>query len=159
MIRDREKIEINNTQFRFMPGRGTTDPMFILRQKQEKALEGSENLHMAFVDLEKAYNRISREIVFWCLREKGVSEKMVRAIATLYKTCITKVVCAAEEAEYFDIQIGLHQGSALSTFLFAAVVDTVANNVKRGLLEEAVYADDLVITVKSQEEVQQRLHD
>ena len=58
----REKIEIDNMQFGFMPGRGTTDPIFILGQRQEKALEGNDNLYMASMDLEKAYDRIPRRL-------------------------------------------------------------------------------------------------
>ena len=44
--------------------------MFILRQRQEKALKRNEDLYMAFMDLEKAYDRIPTEVVFWCLRER-----------------------------------------------------------------------------------------
>ena len=76
-------------------------------------------------------------------KANGCLEKMVRVITSLYKRCRTKVVCAAGESEYLNIQVGLHQGSALSPFSFAIVVDTVANSVKRGQPEELLYADDL----------------
>ena len=41
--RIRERVHIHSNQFGFMPGRGTIDPIFILRQVQEKILGGIEN--------------------------------------------------------------------------------------------------------------------
>jgi len=44
-----------------MKGRGTTDAIFILRQMQEKVLEGNNKRYWTFVDLEKAFDRLPRE--------------------------------------------------------------------------------------------------
>ena len=57
---------IDNMQFGFMPGKGTTDAIFIMRQVQEK-LQAKKKLYYAFVDLEKAYDRVTREVVRWAL--------------------------------------------------------------------------------------------
>ena len=72
-------------QFVFMPGKWTTDATFILRKAQEKALEGNRELFIAFVDLEKAYDRVPREVIHWYLRKRGVSENLVRVIKGLYQ--------------------------------------------------------------------------
>jgi len=58
--RIRETVHIHSNQFGFMPGRGTTDPIFILRQVQEKILEGNRKRYWTFVDLEKAFDRVPR---------------------------------------------------------------------------------------------------
>ena len=50
----RERISIDDMQFGFMPGRGTTDAIFIRRQLQEKHLAKNKKLYFAFVDLEKS---------------------------------------------------------------------------------------------------------
>ena len=57
----RERISIDDMQFGFMPGRGTIDVIFILRQLQEKHLAKNKKLYFAFVDLEKASNRVPRK--------------------------------------------------------------------------------------------------
>ena len=59
----RSKVSIDSMQFGFMPGRGTTDAIFILRQLHEKYLGKKKNLYFAFVDLEKAFDRVPRTVM------------------------------------------------------------------------------------------------
>ena len=56
----REMVDINDMQFGFMPGRGTIDTIFILRQMQERNIEKDRTLYLCFVDLEKAFDRVPR---------------------------------------------------------------------------------------------------
>ena len=65
----RERISIDDMQFGFMPGRGTTDAIFILRQLQEKHLAKNKKLYFAFVDLEKAFDRVPRKVIWWAMRK------------------------------------------------------------------------------------------
>ena len=63
----REKVFIDDMQFGFMPGLGTTDAIFILRQLQEEHLPKNRKLCFAFIDLEKAFNRIPRVVIWWTI--------------------------------------------------------------------------------------------
>ena len=47
----RQLVSIDDSQFGFVPGRGTTDAIFVVRQPQEKYLAANKRLYMAFVDL------------------------------------------------------------------------------------------------------------
>ena len=67
------------------------DAIFILRQVQEKILEKRGKVFVAFLDLEKAYDRVPREVVYWCLQRKGVPEGLVRLVQVTYKNVSTRV--------------------------------------------------------------------
>ena len=66
----RQLVSIDNSQFGFIPGRCTTDAIFVVRQLQEKYLAANKRLNMAFIDLEKAFDRVPGYLVgadkTWC---------------------------------------------------------------------------------------------
>ena len=66
----KEAVVLDDIQFRFMPGKGTTGKTCILRQAQEKSLESNRELYIAIVHLKLTYYRVLREVVHWCLRRE-----------------------------------------------------------------------------------------
>jgi hypothetical protein len=58
----RKIVKIDDMQFGFMAGKGTTNAIFIVRQLQEKYLSKKKDLWMAFVNLEKAFDRVPRQV-------------------------------------------------------------------------------------------------
>src|ERR671910_1222197 len=89
--RVRRKVNLDEMQFGFRPGRGTTDAIFIVRQLQERYLSKSKELWMAFVDLENAFDRVLREVLWWSLRQSKVEEWIVRVIMSIYENVTTAV--------------------------------------------------------------------
>ena len=63
-----------------MPGKSTTDALFALRLLMEKYREGQKELHCVFVDLDKAYDKVPREEVWYCVRKSGLAENYVRIV-------------------------------------------------------------------------------
>ena len=57
----------------------------------------------------------------------------------------------------FEIEVGLHQGSGLSPFLFTMVLDTISEECRNGLPWELLFADDLAIVADSEEDLQRRM--
>ena len=131
MLRDR--VKISKQQYGFMPEKGTTDAKFALKMLMKKYREGQRELHCVFADLEKAYNRVSREELWYCMRKLGTAEKYVLLIQDMYEGSETVVRCAVETTESFKVKVGLHQGSALSLFLFAVIMDRITDEIRREL--------------------------
>ena len=84
---------------------------------------------MCFIDLEKAYDRILIDEVWRCLRE-DVPEKYVRIIKETYIDVTTRVKSTLGVADSLGVQAGLHQGTALSSFLFNIVFDVLIEAVR-----------------------------
>ena len=59
------------------------------------------------------------------LRKKGIPEVLFRSVMSLYEGENTSVRVDSGLSEEFDVKVGMHQGSVLSPFLFAVVVDVV----------------------------------
>ena len=127
----RYRVEISKQQYGFMLGKETTNAMFALRMLMKTYREGQRELHCVFVDLEKAYDRVPQEELWYCMRKSGIVEKYVQLVQDMYEGSETVVRCAVGTTESFKAKVELHQGSALSLFLFAVIMDRLTNDVRR----------------------------
>ena len=125
--RIRKEVTFAEQQFGFMLGRSTTDAIFCLRMLLEKWTEGKKVLHCAFIDLKKAYGRVPRKELWKCLWLAETLKCYISIIKDMYDRATTTVKSAAELTEEFKVGVGLHQGSALSPFLFAIIMDKLTN--------------------------------
>ena len=154
----KQTVEIDKMQFGFTPGTGTTHAIFIARQLQKRYSGKHRKLWWAFVDLEKAFDRVSRKVVEWTMRKLGVEEWLVRAVMAMYKHARTRIRSYdGSVSEWFGVNVGVHQGSVLSPLLFIIVMKAVTHNVREGLPWEMLYADDLVLVGKCEEELKEKL--
>ena len=96
-------MSISEEQFGFVNGKSTTDAIFGLRQLQERYREGQQGLHCVFIDMEKAYDRVPREELYLCMRDKGVPEKYITLVKDMCHQCETVVRCAAGTNEPFSV--------------------------------------------------------
>ena len=153
----RSDLTFSEQQYGFMPGKSTTDALFALRVLMEKYREGQKELHCVFVDLEKAYDKVPREEVWYCMRKSGLAEKYVRTVQDMYDDCITAVRCALGVTEGFEVKVGLRQGSALSPCLFAMVMDRMTDHIREEAPWTMMFADDIMICSESKEQVEEKL--
>ena len=154
--RIRGLVTIDDMQFGFMPGKGTTHALFILRRMQKEFCGREKKLCMCFVDLEKAFDRVLRKVMEWALRKKGLAEVLVQAVMSLYEGSRMKVRVGSGTSEEFGVRVGVHRGSVLSPLIFTIVVDVVTEHAREGLWNEILYADDPVLMSKSMDDLRER---
>ncbi|KAK3524718.1 hypothetical protein QTP86_001217 [Hemibagrus guttatus] len=124
----RKLVEICEQQYGFMPRKSTTDAIFALRILMEKYRDGQRELHCVFVDLEKAYDRVPREELWYCMRKSGVAEKYVRVVQDMYERSRT-----------------------------VGVMDQLSEEVRQESPWTMMFADDIVICSESREQVEENL--
>src|SRR5207245_4481876 len=112
---------------------------------QEKFLEKKKELWMAFIDLEKAFDRIPREVVWWALRKRGVDEWLINVVKSMYEGATTAVNFKEGESAESEVKVGVHQGSVLSPLLFIIVMGTLTAEFREGMTWGGLYAVDLVL--------------
>ena len=106
-----------------MPGKGTVNAIFLVRRMQEEYQKKDKKLYMCSIDMEKAFDRVTRKVMEWAMRKKGLSEVIVRAVTSLYDGAKTRVRVGSEYSEEF--------GKSWCTSRICAVTTIVCNSCGR----------------------------
>ncbi|KAK3572619.1 hypothetical protein QTP86_001120 [Hemibagrus guttatus] len=127
------------------------------RRVKREVSKAKQKAYDELYNLEKAYDRVPREELWYCMRKSGLAEKYVRVVQDMYGRSRTVVRCAVGQTEEFNVEVGLHQRSALSPFLFAIVMDQLSEEVKQKSPCTMMFAEDIVICSESREQVEENL--
>lgn len=147
----RKEISISENHLDFMPGISTAQAIHLLRRLKELHRNRKKDLHTIIVDLKKAYDRVPRKVLWKCLDKKGVSLH----ISMLLKICtmwLWRGLGPSEGTHDFLVDISLNQGSALSPFLFAWVMDELKGNQDE-MSWCMLFVDDIVLIDETRNEV------
>ena len=110
---------------------------------QENFRVNGKKLYFDFVDLEKAFDRVPRELISWAMRKLGVEEWLVLAVMSMYSGAKTVVRTVYGNSKSFEVKVGMHQGLTLSPLLFMIVMEAISREFRVALPWELLYADDL----------------
>ena len=159
-ILKRVEQELGEEEQGFRKGRGTTDGMFALRQLAVKRLEMQGRMAVGFVDLEKAYDTVPREMVTATVRWMGMPEAEARMVEAMYEKTKGRVVVGSGLSEEFPVNIGLRQGSAVNRLLFIMVMELINRKIStKDVLRKMMHADNLAIIAESKQELQEVLEE
>ena len=143
---------VGEYQAGFVPGRSTTDNIFIVRQLCEKYREYNRTAWHVFVDYRQAYDSVHRPSLWTILRHFNLPQKLIRLIKECYVSSRGRVKVGGELTDPFDVESGLRQGCPLSCMLFNIALEWVMRRTPQshdalaltnGLeLDRLAYADD-----------------
>ena len=153
---------LSEEQTGFRRGRGTTDAIFTLRIALEKRWEFNQPVHLAFIDLEKAYDRVPRDVLWQVLPCYGIKGTLLRSVMSLYDNTSGVVRTSFGLSEKFPQTVGVRQGCTLSPYLFLIYMDaimrkcrpTMREGIGRLEVRRLLYADDIVLLEESRETLQ-----
>src|SRR6187551_594919 len=77
----------------------------------------------------------------------------------MYERAETTVRCSVGRTEGFKVRVGLHQGSALSPYLFNLVMDVMVETVKKEAPWSMLFADDIVLCETTRERLEDKLEE
>ena len=129
----------------FRKGFSTIDNLFVLYGIIDTLLINKKRLYCAFLDYEKAFDKIERTLLWQKLTEQKINGKILRVIRNIYlaaKSCV--LTNDFTLTDLFSIHLGVRQGENLSPVLFALFLndlqDFLAKDLKglETILKEAV---------------------
>ena len=106
------------SQCGFRAKRSTIDMVFSIRQLQEKCREQKMPLYVAFIDLTKAFDLVSRKGLFQILPKIGCPPKLLSIIESFHNNMKGTVQFDGNLSDSFDIRSGVKQGCVLAPTLF-----------------------------------------
>ena len=98
------------SQCGFRANRSTVDMIFSLRQLQEKCREQRQSLFIAFIDLTKAFDLVSRDGLFKILPKIGCPPRLLSIIRSFHEDMKGTVVFDGSTSAAFNIRSGVKQG-------------------------------------------------
>ncbi|KAK3520789.1 hypothetical protein QTP70_032366 [Hemibagrus guttatus] len=164
-VRPLVEPQIQEEQCGFRPSRGTLDQLYTLHRVLKGSWEFAQPVHMCFVDLEKAFDRVPRGILWEVLWEYGVHGPLLRAVRSLCNQSRSLVRIASCKSDLFPVHVGPRQGCPLSPVLFIVFMDRISRHSQRleGVrfrdhrISSLIFADDVVLLAPTSLDLQHAL--
>ena len=176
------------SQCGFRAKRSTIDMVFSVRQLQEKYREQGKPLYMAFIDLTKAFDLVSRKGLFKILEKIGCPPTLLSITRSFHEDMKGTIVYEGSNSEEFNIRSGVKQGCVLAPTFFGIFFSVLLKHAFRSsskgiylrtrsdgklfnlarlkaktkvrdiLIRELLFADDAAVTAHTLEDLQHLIY-
>jgi len=149
-----DNLRTSDNQFAYKPNHGTDLAISLLKNATLEYTRRNTQVYACFLDMSKAFDRVSHAILFRKLLERGVPKYIVHLLRVWYRSQRMSVKWGSSTSSSFTVTCGVKQGSILSPYLFNIYMDELSaklNNHKLGcyindqLVNHLIYADDIVL--------------
>ena len=81
----------------------------------------------------------------------------IEAIRDMYDRVSTSIQTPVGITEPFPVKVGLHQGSALSPFIFTVIMEEISKSIWETAHWCMIFADDIVLVAETRREVSDKI--
>ena len=151
----------------FRPGRSCEDHIFSLSNIIKGKVNINTSIYCAFIELEKAFDWVNRDLLLYNLVRYNIDEKFYFAIKSLLCETLSCVELRYDcRTAYFMNQCGVRQGDPLSPTFLGLCINDLARSLKENgptiqvgdvNLNAILYADDMVLIAASEAGLQSSL--
>lgn len=99
----------------------------------EKSREQRKDLHIAFIDFSKAFDTISRKMLWRQLSKLGVLPKFISILQQLHDGMQARVLTEELQSEFFKVNVGVKLGYVLAPVLFGLLLSAITYLFHRDL--------------------------
>ena len=114
-----------------------------VRQLLEKCREKRVPLHIAIIDLTKAFDSVSREGLYIILRKLGCPQKLLNLIRSLHMGMMATVAYENEESKAFPVNNRVKQGCVLAPMLFNIYFSYLIRHASKETMKASISDPDM----------------
>ena len=136
----------DDCQFGFKQGLGCCQAISCVNKIVDFFVCGQSTASICTLDIARAFPSVNHASIFLKLMQRGVPLTFLVLLESWYVNCFTCVKWENLHSDYFQVFIGVMQGSCLAPALFAICMDGVINRCRNlGYGYIIVYADDIIL--------------
>lgn len=166
-LRKRVDDELRENQASFRNERSCSDQIATLRIIIEQSIEWHTPVYVNFIDFEKAFDGVDRELLWKPMAHYGIPPKYINIIKNMYQDMQCRVLHQGCAQETFKMLTGVKQGCLLSPFLSLLCINWIMkqtiHNKKTGIqwsltehLEDLKFADDIALLSHTNQKIQEK---
>ena len=150
----------------FRVGRSCDDHIYSLTSIVRNQIDSNKSVFCAFIDLEKAFDWVDRDLLLYTLLNYNIDGKLYYAIKAMYTKTLSCIKINNFLTNWFEVNTGVKQGDTLSPTLFAIYINDLAMEIKNlslginindTIVSILLYADDMILVGNSEIELQTML--
>ena len=157
-------LPFNVNQTAFQKGKSTLLHIFTLRVLIEVVKKKKLTLYIGSMDIEKAFDHVSRHLMLKRLVKLGIGKSMLFALKQMYRFTVCVLKFQNDLSQSFVMSRGLRQGAATSVLLFNAFIDGLFEHLERHCSVEEllctihalIHADDTIILSTDRDKFQKK---
>lgn len=162
---------LDDSQSGFRKGRSSQDHIFTIKEIISRKMSVGKKVYLAFLDMEKAFDKVPRAQIWRSLHEREVNDKLIRVVKSLYRETKNSVISRNRTSEMFTTKEGVRQGGGLSPLLFIIFMDNIIKetnkkskplhvgyrNLQKIEISNCAFADDIVLITENKNSLQENL--